>query len=125
MTFIWVGVFGAIGSMLRFGVSHWLGFNFTSTLFVNLIGCFIAGIILGITSAQPDWIHDRYERPIVVGLLGGFTTFSAFSLDTVHLWTQEGTFRAMIYGAGTPIACILLAFGGYALGFSFGRAAQS
>lgn len=88
LALVFVG--GGAGSVLRFLVARWMtptewndaGPRFpTGTLAVNLIGCVLIGLIAG-------WCGKReWARPLlIVGLLGGFTTFSAFGLDAAKLF---------------------------------------
>lgn len=85
----WVGVGGMIGSVVRYFISLWVhllfGVKFPwGTLAVNLVGCMAIGMLMYV-------IEDRHELPIAVrlflvtGILGGFTTFSAFGLETLDL----------------------------------------
>ncbi|MBT2771431.1 fluoride efflux transporter CrcB [Halomonas sp. ISL-60] len=93
-----VALGGALGGMGRFGISNlmarWCGKAFPwGTLVVNASGAFIAGCLLGsqgIPSEQPSlfWLF------MVVGLLGGYTTVSSFSLQTIELWQSGQALRA-------------------------------
>ena len=94
-TILYVGIGGFAGSILRYLVSilfaRFIAIPFPfATLTVNLIGCFAIGLVLGWTErgGMPD---NEMRLLIVVGVLGGFTTFSAFSYETIRL-LQEGVF---------------------------------
>ena len=88
---------GALGSVLRYlfakAVNEWTGAGFPyGTLGVNVIGCFVAGLCF-------VWLIERdaaqeWRALIMVGVLGGFTTFSAFSVDALRLWEQSGAMLA-------------------------------
>ena len=115
-TIIAVAVGGAIGSVLRHGVNHaaarWIGVGFPwGTFIVNVAGCFAMGIAAGWflqkTGPAPEW-----RAFVATGVLGGFTTFSAFSLDFAQLLEQGYLARAALYFGAT----ILLAFLGFFLG---------
>ena len=97
-----VGLGGMIGTLLRFGlgqgVSIWFeGWRFpVGTFVINIIGCLIIGVVAG--------IEERYQiissplRPFVyTGLLGGFTTFSAFGLEGVSLMRKGLPAIAVLY----------------------------
>lgn len=103
---------GAAGAVLRYlvgmQVGRWLGTGFPwATLTVNIAGCFVMGLLVEIMALH--WSPGPALRAfLTVGLLGGFTTFSAFSLD-VALLAERGD------GAGTlgyVAASVLLSIGG-------------
>lgn len=96
MSFLLVALGGAAGASARYGVSlaatHWLGAGFPwATLIVNVVGGFAIGLLMGLASAQ-----DKTTILLLgTGVLGGFTTFSAFSIETLRLierndWTLAG-----------------------------------
>ncbi len=82
-----VGLGGAVGSMARFGVGRLVpvtGFP-AATLIVNVAGSFLMGMLIAVLSRWAvEWSHEA-RLLLAVGLLGGFTTFSAFSLDAITL----------------------------------------
>ena len=103
--FFWVGLGGGIGSMARFGlttiISRWLGERLGETLpfgtiLVNVTGCFLIGLIAGIADPNLGWIsRPTGQEFLIAGFCGGYTTFSAFSLQTLRLiqnryWTLTG-----------------------------------
>ena len=114
---IGIAVGGSIGSLLRFGLSSWVQERTKTEYFpwgilsVNLIGCFLMGILFGILVERFD-ISAFWRAGIFLGLLGGFTTFSSFSIDALTLF-QSGAFGAMtIYILLSLVGCILAtAFG--------------
>lgn len=93
-----VAIGGAFGSVMRYllakAVNEWLGRDFPyGTLSVNVIGCLIAGMCY-------VWLIERdaaaeWRALVLIGVLGGFTTFSAFSVDTLRLWEQSGAAPAL------------------------------
>ena len=108
---------GALGSVARYGVgvaaARWLGLAFPwGTLLVNVIG----GIAMGLLAARTHPDNENLRLLIGVGVLGGFTTFSTFSLETVRLGAQQ-PLLALAY----VLASVVLAVGGCWAGFSFGR----
>jgi len=112
-----------LGSALGGGSRLWvstlvgrrLGTDFPwGTLVVNLAGCLLVGV-LGALLAPPGRMHDVQNLRVflVTGLLGGYTTFSAFALETVLL-AQRGQFTwAVAYVAASMIACLVAAWGSY------------
>lgn len=92
MTFIAVAVAGGLGSGLRWLASlrvEWPG----GTLAVNLVGSFALGALLGL--AEERAIDAEMVEVVGTGLLGGFTTFSAFAVDTIRLGRVAGAVYAM------------------------------
>jgi len=90
LAIVMVGVGGAAGSSLRYILSGMVqsqtasGFPF-GTLLVNLIGCFVIGLLVGISISAPVKMSDHLRLVFATGFCGGFTTFSAFSAETVAL----------------------------------------
>jgi CrcB protein len=103
---------GGLGAGFRATLGHWIANNFASafplgTIVVNVLGSFMIGLLsvaLANRVGQADWIRLF----LMTGLLGGFTTFSSFSLETVHL-VQNG--RATI-AASYILASVILCVGG-------------
>ena len=86
MTWIAVAVGGALGSMARHAVNQWLQTRFPlATVVVNLSGCLIIGILAGLLASRRIAMPTYWREFVFVGLLGGFTTFSTFGLDTFLL----------------------------------------
>lgn len=103
---------GALGSVLRYiSVSllgRWLGTGFPwGTVFVNLSGSFIMGVLAEL-AAQKLNIPEPLRAFLFVGILGGFTTFSTFSLDMVSLINRDLTlaFAYLFVSAGLGIAAL-------------------
>ena len=90
---VWLAVAmgGALGSMARHGVNHLQRTFLLSTQFpvatmtVNLVGCFAIGFLAGINPQRVPFFRFYWREFLVVGVLGGFTTFSTFGLDTYTL----------------------------------------
>ena len=90
MTWLAVAVGGAIGSAARHGVNalvhHWMtGLFPTGIVVVNLTGCAVIGLLTGLVAAGRIGLSPQWREFVFVGLLGGFTIFSAFGLDTFLL----------------------------------------
>ncbi len=86
-----IAVGGALGSVLRFLVSTWaynrLGSDFPyGTLLVNVLGSLLVGVLYTLL-VERSALDPVWRAGLVVGVLGGFTTFSAFSMETVNLIT--------------------------------------
>lgn len=108
---------GALGSVLRFWLGGWvaskIGAPVWGTLFVNVTGCFLIGFLDALFSSQP-WI--RYL--LMIGVMGGYTTFSTFSLQTLDFMQKGQVTLALVNVASSVILCLL----GVWLGFLAGRA---
>jgi len=115
MNFLLVMAGGAIGSAARYGVGKLtlasLGPNYPwGTLAVNLIGGFLMGVLAGILARTGGSEHTRLL--LGVGVLGGFTTFSSFSLDTVLMIERGQLGVAIAYVLVSAIGSILALFAG-------------
>lgn len=106
---------GAVGSALRYGVSHLVapvqGTFPWSTFMVNIVGSFVLGVLIG-----TSLVSTAVSRPLLLllgtGLCGGFTTYSAFAVETVLL-AQEGHIpTAATYVIATLLCCAVAAFAG-------------
>ncbi len=95
-----IGLGSAIGGILRFALSYLtIPFNYKNfplgTFIVNIIGCFFMGFIFQII-IENQW-SDNLKFFLLTGLLGGFTTFSAFSLETINLIENNYYSIAVLY----------------------------
>jgi len=112
---------GAIGSVLRFllstGINQVLPKNFPwGILFVNVLGSFAIGLLVGLLVGRFD-LNGFWRAGIFIGLLGGFTTFSSFSLDSVSL-IQAGSYAI---AATNIVASLLFSLLATALGLLLAR----
>lgn len=109
---------GAAGSVARYvmmeRVGHWLGTGFPfSTLAVNVAGSFAMGVFIELSALA--WSPSPEIRAlVVVGVLGGFTTFSTFSLDVALLLERHQTAAAVAYMAGSVLMSVAALFFGLA-----------
>lgn len=113
---------GAFGSILRFlissGLYQWLGRSFPyGTLAVNIIGSFLIGFLTEVFLLQRISFSVEYRATILVGVLGGLTTFSSFSLETIYLIEQGEIHKA---GGNILISLITCLFATW-LGLFIGR----
>ena len=113
---------GAVGSVMRYGVGKMLGPQSDAgwpwhTFAVNVTGAFVLGLLI-VAAARHGW--PGWWRPLVgVGVLGGYTTFSTFSLEVVELALRGAAFQAGGYAALSLVAGLA----GAAAGIMLGRAA--
>lgn len=116
-----VAVGGALGASARYVVNvtagRLLGTGFPwATLIVNVVGSFLMGLLV---VALAEKFGNRYAAFLMTGVLGGFTTFSAFSLDTLTLYERGQTGLALLYVA----ASVLLSLAAIALALHLFRGA--
>ena len=117
-TFFQVALGGALGATLRYATvisaARILGANFpVGTIFINILGSLIMGFLV-VALDERNWLN-LYPF-LMVGLLGGFTTFSAFSLDTYMLYEQGNIVGLMLYVTISVLFSIMALFGGIWLG---------
>lgn len=121
MTYLWIAIGSALGGMAR----HWCTMVATAlvgaafpwgTLFINILGSFVIGFFFAITG--PD---GRLDVPldmrlfVMTGICGGYTTFSAFSLQTLSLFQDGAWLRGGAYIAASVVLCLIAVWAGYAL----------
>lgn len=115
---------GAIGAGLRYLVGHaalrWFGPVFPwGTMIVNIAGSLAMGLLIGIL-AKRFGTPNEVRIFLATGLLGGFTTFSAFSLDAISLWERGESVLAAGYITGSVVMSLAALFAGLYLVRSFG-----
>lgn len=123
VSFVWVAIGGAAGSCLRYWVSLMLG-PFTvghgfpwATLTANVLGSLGLGLVFVLGDGR-TWFGADLRLLLGTGVMGGFTTYSAFNLESIGLMQNGAWSRAALYMGGTVVVC--LAAG--ALGVMLGRA---
>ena len=89
-TFLWVGAGGAVGSSARYGVNVIIERVFgtpipLATAVVNIVGCAIIGLLAGLVATGQLALSTQMRAFLFAGIMGGFTTFSSFGLDTLTL----------------------------------------
>jgi CrcB protein len=116
-TYVQVALGGATGSVLRFWLGSVIGQKagapFWGTLFVNVTGCFLIGLLGNLRENGPAEF-DRYF--LMVGVLGGYTTFSTFSLQTLELLQKGSVTLALANITLSLVLCLLGVWLGHALG---------
>ncbi len=111
---------GAIGSMARFGISSLVvkqvnPVNFPwGTFSVNILGCMLAGVFLLVAESMQS-ISQEARLFVVTGLLGGFTTFSAFGIETLGLLRRGEMLIAISYASLSIIVGVLAMWLSYSL----------
>jgi fluoride exporter len=117
-----VAVGGALGSVARF----WLAGAMTAltgprfpwgTLLINVLGSFVIGLVAGITLTPARvGMHPDIRIFLMTGVCGGFTTFSAFSLQTLELLQTGDVVPAFGYAIGSVVLCVVATYCGWLLG---------
>ena len=122
LTYLWVALGGALGSMARFWmtgtVAEFTGLRFPwGTLLINVLGSLIIGLVAGLTLVPErlGW-HPDVRIFLMTGFCGGFTTFSAFSLQTIELMQSGEAAAASAYVVASAILCVASAWAGLLLG---------
>tara|TARA_B110000438_G_scaffold243590_1_gene243671 strand:+ start:3446 stop:3817 length:372 start_codon:yes stop_codon:yes gene_type:complete len=114
-----VALGGAIGAALRYSISlYFSGDGFPwATLSVNMIGSLLLGIIA--VALTQELISQDVALILGTGVLGAFTTMSAFSVETLNMFQNQQASSAIIYIAMTMVICPILAFLGWKIGELF------
>lgn len=110
----WVALGGAMGAMARFLLSTWLlvpGRFPWATLGINIAGSFAIGLLWGLGQGQA-WFDAWGRYLLVVGVLGGFTTYSAFALETGALLENGRHLPAAAYMVASVTLCVAMALAG-------------
>jgi fluoride exporter len=116
----WIAVAGGLGTALRYGVgvaaARLLGGELPyGTLLVNVVGSFVLALV---AEALSGTLLLGVEASLIlgVGLLGGFTTYSSFNLETLRLAQSGQLDKALLYTAATVLGCLLAGFAGLVVG---------
>jgi len=121
MNYLWVAIGSALGGMARYWCSgfaarligEWFPWG---TLIVNVVGSFVIGAFAALSASEgPFLIRPEIRIFVMVGLCGGFTTFSSFSLQTFELLRSGEGIRAAIYVVASVLLCVAGAAIGHAL----------
>lgn len=117
--FLMVCAGGAIGTGCRYLIALWapvaLGTSFPAgTLIVNLLGSFLIGFVMQV-GGTTDVLSTNMRLALTTGLLGGFTTYSAFNYETTSYVRAGAWHSAALYLVATLLGCLAAGFGGMAL----------
>ena len=124
MTLLYAAFGGAIGASARYlvggWIGAWLGSNFPwGTLFANVSGSFLIGVVLTLTEGGA---LPAGARPfLAVGILGGYTTFSSFSYESLNLLTDSGVFLMLLNTLGQLVLGLVFVYLGIVLGRAIGE----
>ncbi len=118
-TYLWIALGGALGSMARYAstnlVAGWLGGRFPwGTLLINILGSLVIGAFGALTGPGGRlFVSNDLRLFVMVGICGGYTTFSSFSLQTLDLIHEGAMGRAGLNVVGSVALCMLAVWIGY------------
>ena len=127
MSYLWIGLGSAFGGMARYGCSdfaaRYLGVGFPwGTLIVNVTGSLIIGILAALTVADGRFFVSPDARAfLMIGVCGGFTTFSALSLETLNLARDGQWFAVAANIVLSVVICLIAVWLGYVAGSALNR----
>lgn len=109
-----VALGGALGAVLRYlvtlGSMRFIKYDFPfATMFINILGSFLMGVLA-------FYLLERYVQHLslrlflTVGILGGFTTFSSYSLDVLHLIIEQRMLAAVLYATGSVVISLFAVY---------------
>jgi CrcB protein len=110
---LWIAIGSVIGGLGRFWVSEafaaWLGTGFPwGTVIVNITGCFVIGFFSTLTGPDGRFLVSTVTRQFVmIGICGGYTTFSSFSLQTLNMVQKGDWGQAGLHIAASVLLCLL------------------
>jgi fluoride exporter len=129
-SYIWIAIGGAIGTVSRYWLSgvvaRLVGETFPwGTLLINVTGSLVIGFFATLTGPDGRFMVGTTARQFVmVGICGGFTTFSSFSLQTLDLIRSGATMRALANIIVSVVLCVCAVAAGHLLAAHFNRGAQ-
>lgn len=112
MLVAYVALGGAVGAVARYGmdefVGKWLGHDFPyGTFAVNVLGSLLMGVLVALFARIEAGVSQEVRALLAVGVLGGFTTFSSFSLDVLSLYERGAVWLAGVYVLGSVLFALL------------------
>ena len=127
MIYLWIAAGSALGGTFRYLLSGWALRHFGpefpwGTFLINVTGCAFIGLFAAGTGAGgPLTVSPNVRQFVMVGICGGFTTFSSFSLETLVLARDGEWARAVAYVLGSVLCCLLGVWLGHAAAAAWNR----
>ena len=120
MHYLWIAIGSALGGVSRFALGAWIIGKYGTflpwgTLVINIIGSGLIGVFAAAVRPTP------WRQFLMVGICGGFTTFSSFSLETLNLLREGHTGRALAYIALSVGVCLISVWAGHLAGTAIGE----
>jgi CrcB protein len=114
-----VTIFGMLGVLTRYGLGQWAAKAFPTSLpwftfGINISGAFLMGVIY-ILGVERISMSPELRAGLTVGLLGGFTTFSAYCIESIRLWESGEPMLAVFYYFGSPALGLAACYGAVSL----------
>ncbi|GGY64166.1 putative fluoride ion transporter CrcB [Cellvibrio zantedeschiae] len=114
MQWLMIAIGGALGSIARYAavgfLTPMLNYRFPiGTFIVNMLGSLLIGIAY-VVLVEKAFLPSEWRLFFITGVLGGFTTFSAFSLEMLQMWQEGHVFNSIIYAASSVVLGLLFAF---------------
>ncbi len=125
--YVWVAIGSGLGGAARYWVSGFVAARWgeafpRGTLVVNISGSFLIGLIAAL--GDPDsrlWIHPTTRQFLMLGILGGYTTFSSFSLQTLNLMREGEWLLAGLNVLASVVWCLIAVWLGHLIGQALSR----
>jgi len=118
INFFWVAAGGALGASLRFISSSFFNLFYPNlpigTFFINVLGSFIIGLLIN-TLEMRNYSEIFIKYFLIIGVLGSYTTFSAFSYEVIELYNNKKFLLSIIYILASVFSCIVAAYAGYTI----------
>ena len=119
ISYLWVAVGGALGSVARFWLSGAIAMRYGltfpyGTLFVNVSGSLVIGLLAGLSDTEGRFlVSPSFREFLMIGVCGGYTTFSSFSLQTFALAQNGEWARAGANSIASFVLCLVAVWAGY------------
>lgn len=118
INFFWVAAGGALGASLRFISSSFFNLFYPNlpigTFFINVLGSFIVGLLINTLEIR-NYSEIFIKYFLIIGVLGSYTTFSAFSYEVIELYNNKKFLLSIIYILASVFSCIVAAYAGYTI----------
>ena len=125
LTYLWIMLGGALGTGARYWASGLVAERFgeifpLGTLLVNVTGSFVIGFVGALTDPSGTFlVAPRVRQFVMIGILGGYTTFSSFSLQTLELAREGDWLKAGLNSVLSLVCCLIAVWLGRALALLF------
>jgi CrcB protein len=121
--FVFIGLGGFFGSIARYGLTSLVQTKSESlfpygTMLVNIIGCFIIGLLMTLFQERIV-VSQNIRLFLIIGILGGFTTFSSFSYDTFAMMKSGNFLDAGLNASVSLFGCLIATWAGFYVGENF------